>query len=161
MKVQGDKIMNINNIDSPIEQRNTGKGNPNAIIIFDRPLNNRQKRLLENLKGYDSSVVVKKKEVNMKDLSALTAVTGDEFAMFTKGSERIVIRGNSISVNIDTVKATELNRQGYKWSGHTHPGIGKNCLQASPGDMEILKCFKQKVAYIYNSQGEYLEFERK
>ena len=153
--------MNINNIESPIEQRNTGKGNPNAILMFDRPLNNRQKNLLNSLSEYDSSIVVRKRDVNMKDLSALTAVTGDEFALFTKGSERLVVRGNSRSVNIDIGKAHKLSEQGYKWSGHTHPGVGKNCLVASPGDYEILKCFKQNVAYIYNSQGDYLEFERK
>lgn len=26
--------MSINSIDMPIEQRNTGKGNPNAVLIF-------------------------------------------------------------------------------------------------------------------------------
>lgn len=158
---QVEKIMNINNIDSPIEQRNTAKGNPNAILMFDRPLNNRQQKLLESLNGYDTRTIVPKKSVNMKDLSALTAVTGDEFALFTKGNERLVIRGNNNSVNIDKEQALELNKLGYKWSGHTHPGMGKNCLQASPGDVEILKCFNQKVAYIYNSQGIYLGFERK
>ena len=86
--------MNINNIDSPIEQRNTGKGNPNAIIHAERPLSNRQQRLLDILSEYDSNVVIPKKEVNMRDLSALTAYTGDEFAMFTKKNERLVIRGN-------------------------------------------------------------------
>ncbi|MBO5060246.1 MAG: hypothetical protein J6C82_04965 [Clostridia bacterium] len=161
IKSQGGRIMNINNIDSPIEQRNTGKGNPNAILMFDRPLNKRQKKLLDELKEFDSRVIVPKKSVNMSDLSALTAVTGDEFAMFTKGTERLIIRGNSNSVNINVQQATELSNQGYKWSGHTHPGLGYNCLQASPGDVEILRCFKQKIAYIYNSQGFYLEFERK
>jgi len=161
IKSQGGRIMNINSIDSPIEQRNTAKGNPNAILMFDRPLNNRQQKLLNSLQTYDTRVIVAKKSVNMKDLAALTAVTGDEFAMFTKGSERLIIRGNKNSVNIDVKQALKLNSQGYKWSGHTHPGIGNNCLQASPGDYEILRCFKQKVAYIYNSQGNYLEFERK
>lgn len=94
----------------------------------------------------------------MKDLAALTAETGDEFAMFTKGNERLIIRGNKNSVNVNIAMAEDLSRQGYKWSGHTHPGIGKNCLTASPGDVEILRCFEQRVAYIYNSQGTYLEF---
>lgn len=158
IKSQGDKIMNINNIDSPIEKRNTGKGNPNAILTFGRPLNTRQSKLLNSLSEYDSRIVVPKKTVNMRDLSALTAHTGVEYALFTKGNERLVIRGNVNSVNIDVQQAVELSKQGYKWSGHTHPGIGMNCLQASPGDREILGCFKQKVAYIYNSQGDYLEF---
>lgn len=150
--------MGINAMDMPIEQRNTGKGNPNAIIHAGRPLNNRQKTLLEKLPEYNSSITVKKNTVNMKDLAALTAYTGDEFALFTKGNERLVIRGNSNSVKIDVMAATLLSKQGYKWSGHTHPGMGMNCLQASSGDKAILNCFKQKVAYVYNSQGEYLEF---
>ena len=160
IKVQGGKNMHINSIDSPIEQRNTAKGNPNAILQIGRPLNNRQQKILDTLSEYDSRIVVKKKNVNMKDLSAMTAITGDEFAMFTKGSDRLIIHGNATQVNIDVKQAMELSKQGYKWSGHTHPGIGWNCLQASEGDVEILKCFKQKVAYIYNSQGLYLEFEK-
>ncbi len=143
--------MNINNIDSPIEKRNTGKGNPNAVIHAGRPLSNRQSRLLGLLPEFDSSVTVRKKDVNMRDLAALTAQTGDEFAIFTKGGERLIIRGNCNSVNVDVERAKALSEQGY-------PGIGRNCLQASPGDIEILRCFKQEVAYIYNSQGIYLEF---
>jgi hypothetical protein len=157
---QGGKIMSINNIDSPIEKRNTAKGNPNAILLFDRPLNNRQLNLLEMLKEYDSRVGVPKKSVNMKDLSALTARTGDEFALFTKGNERLVIRGNYNSVNIDIEQAIELNKSGYKWSGHTHPGIDKNASIPSRGDKDILKCFKQDISVIYNSKGEYRTFEK-
>jgi len=44
---------------------------------------------------FDSKVIVDKKSVNMADLSALTAHTGDEFALFTKGKDRLIIRGNS------------------------------------------------------------------
>lgn len=94
----------------------------------------------------------------MIDLSALTAKTGDEFAMFTKGKERLVIRGNAYSVNVNAETALKLASQGYKWSGHTHPGIDRNCLIASLGDIAILRCFNQKVAYIYNSMGQHLEF---
>ncbi|MEG2520955.1 MAG: phage minor capsid protein, partial [Christensenellaceae bacterium] len=64
--------MSINKVNSPIEQRNTAKGNPNAIMQFGRPLNNRQQKILEKMSGYDSKVVVSKKDVGMKDLSALT-----------------------------------------------------------------------------------------
>lgn len=150
----------INNIDKPIEQRNTAKGNPNAILQIGRPLNNRQCQLLDQLIEYDSRVIVKKKYVNMKDLSAMTAVTGDEFAMFTKGKERLVIRGNNISVNIDVNKALELSRQGYKWSGHTHPGFEKISLIPSAGDKEILKCFNQNTSVICNSKCDYRTFEK-
>ena len=66
-------------IERPIEQRNTGKGNPNAILHFDRPLSARQVRLLAQLPEYDSRAVVRKRDVNMRDLAALTAFTGVEY----------------------------------------------------------------------------------
>ena len=160
IKAQGDKIMSINNIDSPIEQRNTAKGNPNAILQMGRPLNNRQQRLLDSLPKYDSRVIVKKDSVKMTDLSALTALTGDEFALFTKGNERLVIRGSAGSVNIDVKKATELNKQGYKWSGHTHPGVDFLSMEISSGDISIWECFSQNNIAIYNSKGKYRIYMR-
>lgn len=145
-------------IEFPIEQRNTGKGNPNAILTFDVELNNRQKKLLESLPDYDSKVTVRKTDVNMKDLSALTAVTGNEFAMFTKGNERLIVRGSSRHVNIDVDAATELAGNGYKWSGHTHPGTSSYCLKLSDGDHAVWDCFNQDSVAIYNSKGDYIVY---
>ena len=142
-----------------IERRHTAKGNPNAILQLGRPLNNRQQKLLERLPAFDSQIVVAKKGVNMADLSALTAFTGDEFALFTKGKRRLVIRGNAGRVNIDIHKAFELSKQGYKWSGHTHPGIDRPCLIPSSSDALILKAFGQKTSVIYNSKGQFELFE--
>lgn len=150
--------MNTDHIDSPIEQRNTGKGNPNAVLMFGVELNNRQKKLLEQLSGFDSKVIVPKKSVKMTDLAALTAYTGDEFAMFTNGNERLIIRGNFRSVNIDVETAKNMAKQGYRWSGHTHPGIDFNCLFSSDGDRAILKQFNQDTSVIYNSKGQFLTF---
>ena len=148
----------INAIETPIEQRNTGKGNPNAILHFDVALNNRQSKVLEQLPEYDSSVIVDKKSISMTDLSALTAKTGDEFAMFTKGNERLVVRGNAVSVNIDIELAKKLSADGYKWSGHTHPGTDINVLMPSDGDKQILRCFEQEQSVIYSSKGSYQTF---
>ena len=136
------------NINSPINHKNTGKGNPNAIIHYGKPLNNQQKKILKKLPNFNSKVIVKKSSVSMTDLSALTAQTGVEFAMFTKGGKRLIVRGNSNSVNINVDVAKQLARQGYKWSGHTHPGIEDNSLLASYGDIEILKAFKQQQSVI-------------
>ena len=121
----------IRSIEQPIEQRHTGKGNPNAIITFDVELNHRQTQLPE----FDSRVIVPKSSVNMADLSALAAKTGHEFAMFTKGQERLIIRCNSSSVNIDIAFARQLAAAGYRWSGHTHPGDSIQSMIASGGDM--------------------------
>ena len=143
---------------SMINQRNTGKGNPNAILTYGVELNERQKKLLEKLPNTDDRVYVSKKDVNMKDLAALTAETGDEFALFTKGNTRMVMRGHSRGVRIDYEQAEVLAEEGYKWSGHTHPGLDTNVLQASQGDYTVLRAFKQKTSSIYNSKGQFCIF---
>lgn len=157
--------MSINLIESPIEKpiekQHTGKGNPNAILHFDLELNNRQKKILGQLPECDCHVMVKKNYINMSDLAAFTAKTGDEFAMFTKGSDRLIVRGNSTSVNIDVKMAADLAVKGYKWSGHTHPGYDFLAMQPSDGDYEILKCFKQHSGVIYNSKGEFRTYEQR
>lgn len=142
-------------IKKPIEQRNTAKGNPNAILHYDRPLSNRQDALLSGLPHYDSRLVVPKKGVNMRDLAALTAKTGDEYAMFTKGNERLVIRGNAVMTNVSQEYAQQLFAEGYRWSGHTHPGTEPMSLSASAGDYAILKAFKQRQSMIANATGNY------
>ena len=152
--------MTISSVESPIEQKHTGKGNPNAILTFDIPLNNRQQALLDSLPEYDSRIKVPRESVNMADLSALTAKTGNEFAMFTKQSERLVIRGNASKVNIGVEEALILAAEGYRWSGHTHPGIDPNVTIPSTGDKEILKCFPQEISVIYDSKGNFRTFEK-
>jgi hypothetical protein len=151
-------IIKDSKISSPIEQRNTANGKPNAILHYDVPLNNRQQNLLDLIPEYDSQTVIKKSKVNMKDLSALTAKTGVEFAMFTKSNERLVVRGNEKSVNIDIEKAKKLAEQGYKWSGHTHPGVDSFVLLPSDGDKKILNAFNQERSQIYNSAGKRQDF---
>jgi hypothetical protein len=90
----------------------------------------------------------------MMDLAALTAKTGDEFAMFTLGAKRLVVRGDAKHVNIDTEKAAKMNAQGYKWSGHTHI----SGLVASEGDKAVLRAFNQNKSAVYNAVGEFREF---
>lgn len=152
--------MSVSNpqIEAPIEQSHTGKGNPNAIITHGSELTNRQQALLDKLPEYDSRVTVNREEVNMPDLAALTAYTGVEFAMFTKNSERLIVRGNTVKVNISPEDAAELSAQGYKWSGHTHPGLSDNVLIPSLGDILVLKEFDQETSVIYNSKGNYFVF---
>lgn len=150
------KIQMIENI----EQRNNGKGNASAIIHFGTGLNNRQKDMLTKLPDYDSRYIASKKDIRMSDLSALTAETGVEFAMFTKGQERLIIRGNETSVNVTNVLAKELKLQGYRWSGHTHPGTTKLCLMPSDGDKNILDQFEQPRTAIYNSIGKWYILEK-
>jgi len=148
-------------IEQPIEYHDDGKGVPSAIVHSNVGLTKRQKALSDSLPDYDSRVIVPKKSADMRDLSALTAETGDEYAMFTKGGERLIVRGNTKRVPVDDVQARELNAQGYRWSGHTHPGIERNSLFASEGDHVILDCFEQQTSVIYNSVGNFNTFEKR
>ncbi len=141
-----------------ISARNNAAGRPSAIYMTGAKLNKQQMRIISKLPKYDSQYIFKKAEVSMKDLSALTAETGDEFAMFTRGGERLIIRGDNKSVNVTIKKAKELKKEGYKWSGHTHPGNDFYCLQASGDDYEILRVFSQKQSVTYNSIGQYLTY---
>jgi hypothetical protein len=105
-----------------IENRFTGVGQPDDIFRHGLPLDNRQQRVLDELPETGSRAVFGKDDVSMLDLSALTAKTGDEFAMFTLGNKRIVMRGDEKSVTLREEEVRRMVAQGYKWSGHTHPG---------------------------------------
>ena len=146
-------------MDLTIMLLNSSRGNPSAIMHFDVELNTRQKKLLQKLSDYDSSVIVNKSDVNLKDLAALTAKTGNVFAMFTRGSQRMIVRGNANAVNINGSMAQKLYNSGFKWSGHTHPGTGLNVKFASEGDIYILNQFKQTQSVILDSRGNFNVFE--
>jgi hypothetical protein len=141
-----------------IENRFTGVGQPDDIFRHGLPLDNSQQRVLDELPETGSEAVFGKDDVSMLDLSALTAKTGDEFAMFTLGNKRVVIRGDERSIVLPEKKVTQMIAQGYKWSGHTHPGSSGIALRASDADKVVLRAFKQKTSVIYNSVGQYQTF---
>ena len=85
----------------------------------------------------------------------ITAKTGDEFAMFTRKGERLIVRGNSEQVPLGARKIVEMRELGYKWSGHTHPGYSEAGLIASQGDRDTLRLFRQGNSAIYNAAGRY------
>jgi hypothetical protein len=148
-----------NTIRSPIEQgRYSGKGAPWAVERHDFPLNNRQQALLDKLPEFNSRTTVGKSDVSMADLSALTAKTGNEFAMFTRKQERLIIHGDHEHVAIEPSHAAKLREQGYKWSGHTHVGCQRVHLIQSLGDVAVLREFNQPISVIYNAVGEYKTF---
>ena len=145
----------FNNIGTPIEHGpHTEKGKPWAVLRHGRPLTKRQQALLDKLPECGSRAVVKKSDVSMNDLAALTAKEQVEFAMFTRGAERLVVRGDRLRVYISPAEAIVMRVSGYKWSGHTHV----KGLLASIGDKEILKQFSQMRSAIYDSMGDYNTF---
>jgi hypothetical protein len=109
------------------------------------------------LPEYDSRTKVKKSDVSMIDLAALTAKENVEFAMFTRGPERLIVRGDRYSVNINPLDAAVLSAHGYKWSGHTHVG---DYLSPSEGDKDVLWQFAQKRSVIYSAMGKRNIFKR-
>jgi hypothetical protein len=79
---------------------NPATGNPAAISRGFGALNSRQAAVLEQLPEFGSSTVAHK-SFGQRDLSALTAATGDEFAMFSTGGRRMIFRGDASSVPIN------------------------------------------------------------
>jgi len=142
-------------INNPIEL-----SHPVDVAFGAKELNLKQQELLDKLPGYGSKVIVSKRDVSMLDLAALTAKTGDEFAMFTRKGERLIIRGDKSQVPLYKSGALELNAKGYKWSGHTHPGFDAKSLVVSDGDRKILGYFTQSSSVLYNAAGKHVVFER-
>lgn len=129
-------------------------------MIFNAPLTKQQQNALLKLQNYGDYIIINKKELGMRDLSVLTLVTGDEFAMFTRGKTRMIMRGDKIRVPISPNDAAELKKQGYKFSGHTHRGDSPFYLVASSGDKQVLEAFEQEHSVIYNAVGQYAVFNR-
>lgn len=118
-------------------------------------LSPRQSLILDKLPKDLSRLSLHKSSVSVNDLAALTAYTGDEFALFTRGSQRLVIRGTKDRVNLKIKDVEQLKNDGYRWSAHTHPGSEDMKLDASgyPGDRMVLEIFGQKQSLIVNSTG--------
>lgn len=153
-----------NKVNAHISARNPNYGKASSIELYGDPLSKKQKKLDEIIKKADKFYEFNKRDVNMKDLSALTSTNGIEYAMFTKGNKRIVIKGTVYGINSFGVEEAEaLAREGYKWSGHTHPGHAFTTLGCSDGDIKVLSAFKehtgQRRSVIYNSAGSWQVFE--
>jgi len=150
----GDKADTIKSmsdiISNPIEQ-----AHPIDVAFGAKKLNQRQQRILDMLPEYGSQAVVNKRDVSMIDLAALTANTSDEYVMFTRRGKRLVARGDRNGIHFTFDEIAELKRQGYRWSGHTHPGFTEAHLIASDGDKRALVFFEQGNSVIYNSLGRY------
>lgn len=112
--------------------------NYRAIAAGAEDLSVAQTKTLTQLPKMGSRIIVTK-GFGQNDLAALSAATGDEFAMFTTGGRRLIIRGNATGVPIGIVEAEELATKGWRWSSHVHPD---GTLRSSLGDRAILKIFK-------------------
>ncbi|UZW62168.1 hypothetical protein [Lysobacter enzymogenes] len=132
---------------------NVATGNPAAVSRGFGTLNSRQAAVLEQLPEFGSSTITHK-SFGQRDLAALTAATGDEFAMFSTGGRRLIFRGDVGSVPINPDMASQLAGQGWRWSSHTHPGFEIGVLRSSPGDQAVLRAMGGNQSAIFNSMGQ-------
>lgn len=162
--VMEESLENTANIVSIGSPQSGDRGRASAIHhisdtdISDTDISERQQHLLRQLPTNESEARVRKKDVSMNDLAAMTAKTDDEFMMFTCGSERIIVRGKGNIVQIDEERLIDLNARGYKWTGHTHPDM---TTYPSDEDFEVLSYFNQESSLIYNIVGDHEQFFQK
>ena len=103
-------------------------------------------------------IQVKPEDASIYSLAALTAKTGDEFAMFAKNDVKIIIRGAS---NKPWIVPDDLLRRIFdeklRWTGHSHPTTVN--LEASVEDRETLhKLTWQKKSAVIDLNGDVKEF---
>lgn len=141
-----------------VSTRNSAIGKPN-LVSAGASLSKRQTVLLNNLQNDGDSVIVSKRKCSLKDIAALSAHEGVEFALLTRKGERMVFRGNDHHVNaLNGATVQQYRDDGWKWSGHTHVYGG---LIPSDGDQKILALFDQRQSAIYDYSGNYSIFCRK
>jgi uncharacterized protein with gpF-like domain len=135
-----------------VSARNSAIGKPN-FVNAGAPLSKKQRTLLNSLQNDGDFVSVSKRECSLKDIAALSAHEGVEFAMLTRKGERMIFRGNDHHVNsLNGLTVPTYRDAGWKWSGHTHVYGG---LLPSDGDTKILKLFNQKQSAIYDYRGQW------
>lgn len=120
-------------------------------------LRREQKKLLEQVPEVGNWTKLRKKQVSVKDLAALTASTGHEFAVFTGKSSKILIHGTSKSWHIPHDAWEVIKSNQYEWTAHSHPTMTK--ITVSPEDRETLKLFTwQEKSTIIDLKGNTKEF---
>lgn len=139
------------------EPRDPSVGTPIG-VAWGSKLSKNQTQIDNQLPVYNARMEVPKKKVSMQDLSALTAKNGVEYALFTKGQTRLIIRGDETHVHITPDVAEAMAKDGWKWSGHTHRESGAMSTMASDGDLLILNAFGQRTSVIYNALGKWKRF---
>jgi hypothetical protein len=127
-------------------------------------LSPRQANLLEHLSESGKNIIIKKNDINVYDIACLTARTGDEFAIFTLGSRRMILRGDYKAIEIPRILTDKLKAEQWKWSAHTHvqpgdlrpSGIGKSRKPSdlTPfGDRDVLATLDQEQSLLLDSIG--------
>lgn len=120
-------------------------------------LRREQKKILEKVINVGDWAEFRKKQIDVKDLAALTAATGHEFALFTGKSSKIVVHGTSQKWHIPYSAWEVIKENQYEWTAHSHPTFSR--IMASAEDRETLKRFTwQEKSTIIDLKGETKEF---
>ncbi len=136
------------------------RGEPGAIWRGLADLNTRQRLLLDRLPAPGEMITVNKRQISQRDVAAMTAATGDEFAVLTLGSRRMIVRGRTDGFGgiINEGWASARGSEGWRWTSHSHPvpaGVQSDMvLRSSQGDQAILRMFPNDRSVILNSVGE-------
>ncbi|GKX50336.1 RHS repeat domain-containing protein [Budvicia aquatica] len=135
----------------------TPNQNYRAIAAGVEDLSVPQAEILAQLPEFGSTVIVPKGQFGQNDLAALSAATGDEFAMFTVGGRRMIMCGDEFTIPIGETEAKALAAQGWRWSSHVHPD---GALGPSEGDIHIIKFFTNKKSTISDPYGKRGMFDK-
>lgn len=120
-------------------------------------LSESDQKILDALPKRYMWVQVRPEEASIYSLAALTAKTGDEFAMFAKGDTKIVIRGNTGGWTIPKDLSRKVFDEQLRWAGHSHPTTVN--LAASDDDRKTLSLFTwQKKSTVIDLNGNTVDF---
>ena len=102
-------------------------------------------RLLEQLRAAGAEIVVHKRVVGLIDIAALSAHTGREYALFTRGSRRLLIEGMSTSVpQVDVARAAAFYRGATNGRGIPIRVLVGRCSQSRPEMLQYYGRLKVK-----------------
>lgn len=117
-------------------------------------------RILETIAERFSWTEVPTEAADIYTLAALTARTGDEFAMFARGNVKIIMHGagaNGMPWTLPKDLARRVFDEQLRWTGHSHPTTMD--LRASKDDRKTLAVFKwQKKSTIVDLTGKTIPF---
>lgn len=126
-----------------------GKGN--------RKLTKQHQRLSDAVPNQHDWVELKPNTCVLEDLAALTATTGDEYALFQKGTRQIIVHGSGSSWEITGELYEKIMDEKWEWVGHSHPTIYD--LRESEADRKTLAQFTwQEESSIIDLQGNVVHF---
>ena len=124
----------------------------NRVFSGNFALRRRHKFLFDKVPEVGNWARVKNHQASLEDLAALTAFTGDEFALFSARGYKIIYHGKRKRWNIPNEVFEEICKKKMVWEGHSHPYSGD--LMASPEDIKTLKLLTwQKKSSIIDVEG--------